>query len=111
MLENGKIRSREAKRHWTVVVLSLVFAFGCAYAFSELTSIYKNGNASISWKGTDIDKGAFVRLCLTTNPTIRVADIERQAASHGLKIAWSYISDLHKALLAERDKQAQQETA
>lgn len=57
------------------------------------------------------DKGAFVRRCLTDNPTMRVADIQRQAASQGLGIAHSYISDLRKAFRAEQGKQAQQETA
>lgn len=57
------------------------------------------------------DKGAFVRRCLTDDPTMRVADIQRQAASQGLKIAHSYISDLRKAFLAEQSKSAQQETA
>jgi uncharacterized protein YukE len=57
------------------------------------------------------DKGAFVRRCLTDTPTMRVADIQRQAASQGLKIAHSYISDLRKAFLAEQGKQTQQETA
>ena len=58
------------------------------------------------------DKGAFVRRCLTDNPTMRVADIQRRANAHGLKIAHSYISDLRKAFLIEHGKQAhQQETA
>ena len=61
--------------------------------------------------GEATDKGAFVRRCLSDNPTMRVADIQRQAAHQGLRIAHSYISDLRKAFLAEQDKQAQQETA
>jgi hypothetical protein len=55
--------------------------------------------------GETTDKGTFVRRCLTDNPTMRVADIQRQAASQGLTIAHSYISDLRKAFLAEQGKQ------
>jgi hypothetical protein len=60
---------------------------------------------------TDTDKGAFVRRCLNDRPTMRVSDIQRLAASQGMKIAHSYISDIRKAFRAEQDKQAQQETA
>jgi hypothetical protein len=57
------------------------------------------------------DKGAFVRRCLTDNPAMRVADIQRRATGQGIKIAHSYISDIRKVFLAEQSEQAQQETA
>src|SRR5260221_8983131 len=57
------------------------------------------------------DKGTFVRRCLTDNPTMKVADIQRRATSQGIKIAHSYISDIRKAFLAEQNKQTQEETA
>jgi hypothetical protein len=61
--------------------------------------------------GETTDKRAFVRRCLTDNPTMKVADIQRQANSQGIKIAYSYISDIRKAFLAEQGERAREETA
>lgn len=49
-----------------------------------------------------VEKGAFVRRCLTDDPTMRTSDIQRLAAEQGITIAHSYISDIRKSFVAEQ---------
>ncbi len=51
---------------------------------------------------TEIDKGAFVRHCLTETPNMRNTDIQRKAAEQGITISPAYISEIRKAFLGEQ---------
>jgi len=44
-----------------------------------------------------LDKGSFVRQCLTENPNIRNSEIQRKATEHNLTISPAYISEVRKA--------------
>jgi hypothetical protein len=58
-----------------------------------------NTSAKVAANGTriEIDKGDFVRQCLTETPNIRNADIQRKAGELGITISAGYISDTRKA--------------
>jgi hypothetical protein len=51
---------------------------------------------------TEFDKGAFVRQCLTEDPAMTIAAIQRKAAEFGQTIAGSYISETRKAFIGGR---------
>lgn len=51
---------------------------------------------------TEFDKGAFVRQCLTEDPAMTIAAIQRKAAEFGQTIATSYISETRKAFIGGR---------
>jgi len=52
-------------------------------------------------KSADIDKGAFVRRCLSETPNIRNTDIQRKANEQGITISPAYISEIRQAFFRE----------
>jgi uncharacterized coiled-coil protein SlyX len=54
---------------------------------------------NVSW-----DKGAFVRSCLSENPTIRNAEIQRKAREQGRTVSAAYVSEIRKVFFVEFQK-------
>ena len=54
-------------------------------------------NATANGTETEIDKGTFVRQCLTEYPGIRNNEIQRRAGELGINISPAYISEVRKA--------------
>jgi hypothetical protein len=52
---------------------------------------------SVKASESEIDKGAFVRACLTEHPEWRNADIQRTASEKGITISPAHISQIRKA--------------
>jgi hypothetical protein len=68
----------------------------------RLALIERVPNSPTNTSESGIDKAAFVRSCLTENPNIRNADIQRKASEQGVNISPAYISEVRKAFLEEQ---------
>ena len=75
----------------------------------EANTEHRTPKAAANSTEPELDKGAFVRQCLTETPTIRNSEIQRKAAELGYTISPAYISETRKAFFSEPT--IQEETA